>query len=96
MLCNTTLLNLAIHQVIFHAEKIILTCFEVMAPTWQVCHRQLEILVEFVEAHRTITLENAGKGPLGQQEANKAWEKLARRLNCIGGGVIKTHQIGSE
>ena len=61
-----------------------------MAPIRQVCHRQLEILVEFAEENRAIVLGNAGKGPLGQQEANKAWEELARRLNSIGEGVTKT------
>lgn len=61
-----------------------------MAPIRQVCHRQLEIIIEFAEANKRIVLGNLGKGPLGQQEANKAWEELARRLNSIGGGIIKT------
>ena len=61
-----------------------------MAPIRQISDRQLEMIVEFAEANRAIVLGNGGKGPLGQKEANKAWEELARRLNSIGGGVIKT------
>ncbi|XP_059044801.1 uncharacterized protein LOC131840644 isoform X2 [Achroia grisella] len=61
-----------------------------MPPNRQISGRQYELLVQFAETHRGVAMGNLGKGFLGQQEANKAWEGLAVKLNSIGGGVMKT------
>lgn len=59
-----------------------------MRPIRQLC--QLELIVEFAEAKRSIVLVGTGKGPLGQQEAHKASEDMTTTLAGGRGLVNKT------
>ncbi|XP_059059497.1 uncharacterized protein LOC131852785 [Achroia grisella] len=61
-----------------------------MPPTRQVSDRQLELMVDFVDANRKIILATNGKSPYGQRVSFEAWDIISKTLNDVDGGLSKT------
>lgn len=64
-----------------------------MAPTRKVSERQMELLVEFMEANKDLALGRCSRGALASQAAQKLWEELALTLNSLPEGTTKTADL---
>ncbi|XP_023946419.2 uncharacterized protein LOC112051838 isoform X2 [Bicyclus anynana] len=61
-----------------------------MAPCRAASEKQLELLLEFIEKHKNVFLNNLGGGPLARQTSIQKWEEISRKLNSVGSGCNKT------
>lgn len=63
-----------------------------MAPPRQVLRQQLEILIDFVEENKELLKGATAGSTITQQYVRQKWAGIAKRLNAVESGALKTPQ----
>lgn len=61
-----------------------------MAPPRRILKQQLEILMNFLEKNREMSKGLIPGAPISRQETKQKWASLAKKLNAVDGGAMKT------
>lgn len=61
-----------------------------MAPPRKILRQQLEILIEFIEEHKELAKGRTPAAPASHQDTRQKWVELAKTLNLVPKGALKT------
>lgn len=61
-----------------------------MPASRKISQRQLDILLDFLEANKDLAMGRCARGPLSGELADRAWESVAVKLNSVADGVTKS------
>lgn len=61
-----------------------------MAPPRRILRQQLEILMDFLEENKEMSKGLPSGTPVSQQITRQKWAAVAKKLNAVNSGALKT------